>query len=42
VTSLDTKGIDVAALDAQLNDAAPAEIIRAAVEIVGRENLALV
>jgi phosphoadenosine phosphosulfate reductase len=42
VTSLDTKGIDVAALDAQLNDAAPAEIIRAAVEIVGREKLALV
>jgi len=38
----DTKEMDVAALDARLNDASPAEVIRAAVEIVGREKLALV
>jgi phosphoadenosine phosphosulfate reductase len=39
---LDAKEMDVASLDARLNDASPAEIIRAAVDIVGREKLALV
>lgn len=33
---------DIAELDARLNDAPPADIIRAAVEMVGREKLALV
>jgi len=42
VTALDAKEMDVASLDARLNDASPAEIIRAAVDIVGREKLALV
>jgi phosphoadenosine phosphosulfate reductase len=42
VTALDTGVMDVAALDARLNEASPADIIRAAVEIVGREKLALV
>ncbi len=42
MTALDTGVMDVAALDARLNDASPADIIRAAVEIVGREKLALV
>jgi len=42
VTVLDTTDIDVAALDARLNDASPAAIIRAAIGIVGREKLALV
>ncbi|CEG06817.1 Phosphoadenosine phosphosulfate reductase [Afipia felis] len=40
--ALDVKVTDVAALDARLNDASPADIIRAAVEAVGREKLALV
>lgn len=35
-------GAEVAALDARLNDASPADIIRAALEAVGREKLALV
>lgn len=42
MTLLDTTGADVAALDARLNDASPAEIIGAAIEISGREKLALV
>lgn len=42
MTTLDMAGVDVAILDARLNDASPVEIIRAAIEIVGRENLALV
>lgn len=42
MTALDAKEMDVASLDARLNDASPAEIIRAAVDIVGREKLALV
>jgi phosphoadenosine phosphosulfate reductase len=33
---------EVAALDARLNEASPADIIRAAIEAVGREKLALV
>ena len=40
--ALDVNVTDVAALDARLNDASPADIIRAAVEAVGREKLALV
>lgn len=40
--ALDVKVTDVAALDARLNDASPVDIIRAAVEVVGREKLALV
>ncbi|MBE0704242.1 MAG: phosphoadenylyl-sulfate reductase [Afipia sp.] len=40
--ALDVKVTGVAALDARLNDASPADIIRAAVEAVGREKLALV
>ena len=42
MTALDVKVTDVAALNARLNDASPADIIRAAVEVVGREKLALV
>jgi phosphoadenosine phosphosulfate reductase len=42
VTASRTTDIDVAALDARLTDASPSEIIRAAIEIVGREKLALV
>jgi len=42
VTALDMKVADVAALDARLNDASPADIIRAALDAVGRDQLALV
>jgi len=42
VTALDMKVADVAALDARLNDASPADIIRAALDAVGRDKLALV
>jgi len=42
VTSLDTGAVDVAALDARLNEASPADIIRTALDAVGREKLALV
>ena len=42
MTALDMKVADVAALDARLNDASPADIIRAALDAVGRDKLALV
>lgn len=41
MTALDVK-VDAAVLDARLNEAAPTEIIRAALDAVGREKLALV
>jgi len=42
MTALDVKVADVAALDARLNNASPTDIIRAALDAVGREKLALV
>lgn len=42
MTALDMKVADVASLDARLNDASPADIIRAARDAVGRDKLALV
>lgn len=42
MTISDVKVADVAALDARLNDASPADVIRAALDAVGRDKLALV